>query len=150
MQTKLILDEAGARTWALVFGTDEEVVAPLTSFAEEQELAASEMAAIGAFREATLGYFNLERNEYDRIEVREQVELLSLIGHVTREPEGGPNIHAHVVLGKADGAAVGGHLIEAVVRPTLEVILTEAPAHLRRRKDPATGLALIDLHASSS
>ena len=147
MQTKLLVD-GDPRTWALVFATDEPVVAPLTGFAEQQGLAASQFTAIGAFREATLGYFNLERKDYDRLPVREQVELLSLIGHVTREPDGAPNIHAHVVLGKADGAAVGGHLIEAVVRPTLEVVLSEAPAHLRRRKDPATGLALINLAAS--
>ena len=147
MQTKLLVD-GDPRTWALVFAADEPVVAPLTAFAEQQGLAASQFTAIGAFREATLGYFNLERKDYDRLPVREQVELLSLIGHVTREPDGAPNIHAHVVLGKADGAAVGGHLIEAVVRPTLEVVLSEAPAHLRRRKDPATGLALIDLAAS--
>jgi predicted DNA-binding protein with PD1-like motif len=71
----------------------------------------------------------------------------ALIGHVTRESDGEPNIHAHVVLGKANGDAVGGHLIEALARPTLEVILTESPAHLRRRKDPETGLALIDVRA---
>ena len=148
MQTKL-LQEGEASTWALVFDSGDQVMAPLAAFAQEQGLAASEFAAIGAFEKATLGYFNLERHAYDRIPVHEQVELLSLIGHVTREPSGQPNIHAHVVLGKKDGAAVGGHLVEAVVRPTLEIILTESPAHLRRRKDPQTGLALIDLAASS-
>ena len=54
-----------------------------------------------------------------------------------------PRLHAHVVVGKADGTAHGGHLIDAIVRPTLEVMLTEAPAHLRRRFDPKTGLALL-------
>ena len=148
MQTKL-LQEGEASTWALVFDSGDQVMAPLAAFAQEQGLAASEFAAIGAFEKATLGYFNLERRAYDQIPVDQQVELLSLIGHVTREPSGQPNIHAHVVLGKKDGAAVGGHLVEAVVRPTLEIILTESPAHLRRRKDPQTGLALIDLAASS-
>jgi len=37
-----------------------------------------------------------------------------------------------------------GHLIEGKVRPTLEVILTESPAHLRKRHDLESGLALID------
>jgi predicted DNA-binding protein with PD1-like motif len=148
MQTKL-LQEGEASTWALVFDSGDQVMAPLAAFAQEQGLAASEFAAIGPFEKATLGYFNLERRAYDQIPVDQQVELLSLIGHVTREPSGQPNIHAHVVLGKKDGAAVGGHLVEAVVRPTLEIILTESPAHLRRRKDPQTGLALIDLAASS-
>src|ERR687886_307818 len=76
--------------------------------------------------------------------VDEQVEVLSIVGHVTREP-GGRNVHAHAVLGKRDGTAVGGHLLEGHVEPTLELVLTESPSHLRRRKDEETGLALIDL-----
>jgi predicted DNA-binding protein with PD1-like motif len=38
---------------------------------------------------------------------------------------------------------MGGHLLEAHVRPTLEVVLTESPRHLHKRKDPESGLALI-------
>jgi predicted DNA-binding protein with PD1-like motif len=57
----------------------------------------------------------------------------------------GPALHLHAVLGKADGSVVGGHLIEAYVRPTLEVILIQPPSYLRKRKDPETGLALIDV-----
>jgi predicted DNA-binding protein with PD1-like motif len=56
-----------------------------------------------------------------------------------------PKVHAHVVVGKRDGTAHGGHLLGARVRPTLEVMLTEAPAHLRRSFDPKSGLALIDV-----
>ena len=56
-----------------------------------------------------------------------------------------PALHLHAVLGKADGSVVGGHLIEAYVRPTLEVILIQPPSYLRKRKDPETGLALIDV-----
>jgi uncharacterized protein len=52
-------------------------------------------------------------------------------------------VHVHVVVGKRDGSAHGGHLIEAHVRPTLELILTEPPTSLRRRFDPETGLALV-------
>ncbi len=47
-----------------------------------------------------------------------------------------------------DGSTVGGHLLEGHVRPTLELTLIEPPAHLRKRKDPETGLALIDLERS--
>ena len=54
-------------------------------------------------------------------------------------------MHTHVVVSKADGTAHGGHLLEAHVRPTLEVIITESPTHLHRRSDPETGLALIRL-----
>jgi predicted DNA-binding protein with PD1-like motif len=52
-------------------------------------------------------------------------------------------VHAHLVLGRRDGSASGGHLLAAKVRPTLEVILTESPSYLRRVQDPDSGLALI-------
>lgn len=56
-----------------------------------------------------------------------------------------PKIHAHVVVGKKDGSAKGGHLLKAYVRPTLEIILTEYPAHLYRKYDEEAGLALIKI-----
>ena len=79
-----------------------------------------------------------------KIPVNAQVELLSLLGDVAVGDQG-PALHLHAVLGKADGSVVGGHLIEAYVRPTLEVILIQPPSYLRKRKDPETGLAPIDI-----
>jgi predicted DNA-binding protein with PD1-like motif len=74
--------------------------------------------------------------------VREQVEVLSLIGDVALQ-DGEPKVHAHVVVGRADGSTRGGHLVEAHVRPTLELTLTESPAHLHKQFDPESDLALI-------
>jgi predicted DNA-binding protein with PD1-like motif len=54
-------------------------------------------------------------------------------------------VHAHVVCGRRDGSTVGGHVQQATVRPTLEVMVTRAPETVRRRHDEASGLALIDL-----
>jgi uncharacterized protein len=150
MKSKLIDDpvhDAGAasqKTYALIFNTGDEVVAGLKVFAEEEHLAASHFTAIGAFNNVTLGYFDWEKKDYIKIPISEQVEVLSLVGDIAVN-EGQPNIHAHAVLGKRDGSTCGGHLIEAEVRPTLEVILTESPAHLERRFDKEAGLALISL-----
>ena len=77
--------------------------------------------------------------------MREQVEVLSLVGDIALKDNGEPEVHAHVVVGKADGTAHGGHLLEAHVRPTLEVIVVESPIHLQRKFDPETKLALIRL-----
>ena len=117
------------------------------SIASLHQLTAARFTAIGAFSEATLGYFDAKKKAYEKIPVREQVEVLSLIGDVALDG-GQPKIHAHVVVGKRDGTAHGGHLLAAHVRPTLEVMLTEAPMHLRRSFDPMSGLALIDVGRS--
>jgi predicted DNA-binding protein with PD1-like motif len=143
MNAVLLHDNDGLRTFALVLDTGDEAVASLTSFAHEHRLRASHFTAIGAFSDAVVAYFEWQTKQYRHIPIAEQVEVLSLAGDVTCD-RGKPTIHAHVVLGKADASAHGGHLIEAHVRPTLEVVLTETPVHLRRRKDPASGLALID------
>jgi hypothetical protein len=146
MKAKQMDGQASATTWALVFETGNEVVKTLTEFAKAHGLAAAHFTAIGAFSEATLGYFDRERKEYTKIPVREQVEVLSLVGDIVLD-QGEPKVHAHAVVGKRDGTAHGGHVLEATVWPTLEVVLTESPRHLQRRMDPEVGLALIDLDA---
>jgi uncharacterized protein len=146
MRFKLLHQEGGERTFAVIFQTGDDPVAGLTRFADEQKLHASAFTAIGAFSEATLGYFDWEKKDYERIVVSEQVEVLALLGDIALQ-DGKPKLHAHVVLGRRDGSARGGHLLSARVRPTLEVIVTESPAYLRRRHDAQSGLALIDIGA---
>jgi len=148
MNFKLIHEQTGQRTFAIIFDTGDEAVAGLESFAREQQLAASQFTAIGAFREATLAYFDWDAKKYQEIPLREQVEVLMLAGDVSQTKDGKPKVHAHVTVGKRDGTAHGGHLLRATVRPTLEVILTESPAHLRRTVHDASGLALIELNSS--
>ena len=139
-----ILNEKGERTHALVFGTGEEPMSLLASFAEQHRIHAARFTAIGAFSEAVVGYFDWQKKDYERIPVREQVEALALVGDIALA-DGKPKVHAHVVLGRRDGNARGGHLLEARVRPTLEVVLTESPAYLLREHDAESGLALIRL-----
>ncbi|HEY8490087.1 MAG TPA: PPC domain-containing DNA-binding protein [Dehalococcoidia bacterium] len=141
MRAKLI-QEHGERTYAVIFETGDEVMAGLHAFARQQGLTAAHFTAIGAFSRATLGFFEWESKQYRPIPVEEQVEVLSLVGDVALQ-QGEPKVHAHAVVGTAEGLARGGHVLEAYVRPTLEVILTEAPAHLRREVDQESGLALI-------
>ena len=141
MQSKLLNDDV-QRTYLLVFETGDEPVGLLTRFAMERNIGAASFTAIGAFSEALLGYFDWEKKDYLKNRIDEQVEVLSLAGDIALA-DGKPKVHAHAVLGKRDAAAVGGHLLQARVRPTLEVVLVQSPAHLERRHDPESGLALI-------
>lgn len=142
-----LLQDRGERTFVVVFDKGDEVVAGLTAFAAREHLRASQLTAIGAMRDVTLGYFDRDRRDYTRIPLAAQVEVLSLLGVITLDGSK-PKLHAHIVVGLADGTARGGHLLEGHVWPTLEVIVEESPRHLQRRTDPETGLALIDLKDS--
>jgi predicted DNA-binding protein with PD1-like motif len=143
LKTK-VLHADGARTIAVIFETGEEPMQGLLDVAKRERLTAGHFTAIGAFEEVTLGYFDWARKDYARIAVKEQVEVLSLVGDVALEGNV-PKVHAHVVVGKRDGTAHGGHLLDARVRPTLEVILIQPPGYLRRRFDPRSKLALIEI-----
>jgi predicted DNA-binding protein with PD1-like motif len=144
MKSKLIQD-GPEKTFALVFDTGEEVVAGLLQFAKDHELAGAHLTAIGAFERVTLGFFDVSKKDYKKIAIQEQVELMSLIGNIAQDDKADPKLHVHVVVGKSDGTAHGGHLLDAYVRPTLEVVVVEAAQHLRRTMRGQFGLALLDL-----
>src|ERR1700742_1762137 len=133
------------KTFVLVFETNDELAGILHAFASEQKLASASFKAIGALSSVKLGWLNWETKQYEpSVSLDEQVELLSLIGDIALK-DGKPVVHAHAVIGRKDGTALGGHLLEAHIRPTCEVILTESPIHLQKQIDPQSGLALIRL-----
>ncbi len=139
-----VLSQAGdLRTVALILDSGEEAFSSISAFAKSERLFGASLTAIGAFSEATVGWFDFTRKAYDRIEVTEQCEVLSLIGDIAEDDDGQASLHAHVVVGLKDGTTRGGHLLSAKVHPTLEVVLTETPRHLHRRKVADLGIALI-------
>jgi predicted DNA-binding protein with PD1-like motif len=148
MKSKRIAADDKAQVHVVILDTGEEAFAALTRFVREAGISAASLTAIGAFERATVGWFDIASKSYRKIEVGEQCEVLSALGDVADGDDGQPSLHVHVVLGLADGSTRGGHLLAGMVRPTLEVVLTEVPATLRRRKRADLGIALIDLAAS--
>jgi predicted DNA-binding protein with PD1-like motif len=149
MQSWLLHEADGKRTFALILGNGDETLRCLQEFAAKERLGGAQITAIGAFDRATIAFFDWETKQYQPISVEEQVEVASLIGDIAVGAVGTPSIHVHVVLGRRDGSAMAGHLQEGHVRPTLEIIVTESPAHLCKAVDAETGLALIRASTSS-
>ncbi|MBX3501491.1 MAG: DNA-binding protein [Alphaproteobacteria bacterium] len=143
MQTQLLHEDEGQRTFALIFETGDELLKNVQDFARRESVTAAQFSAIGAFSDVVLAYFDWKTKQYQRRKVAEQVEVASLTGDVALGPDGKPAIHIHAVLGRHDLSALAGHLVEAHVRPTLELVVTEQPAHLCKRHDPESGLTLI-------
>lgn len=136
------IDES-PKTFVVIFETGDELATGLSKFANEQNLSAASFKAVGALSSVRLGWYNLGSKKYDpSVILDEQVELLSLIGDVALR-DGKPVVHSHMVIGRKDGTAHGGHLLEAYIRPTCEVVLTESPTQLHKFLDPESGLAVI-------
>lgn len=144
MKSKLVSKPGETRTWLLVLDMGEEVKAQLIAFAAGESIGNASFVALGAFEKAALAYFQWEQKTYKPIPVAEQVEAITLTGDIVPDDHGKPSFHAHAVLGRSDGSTMGGHLMEGHVRPTLEITVTELPAHLRRHQHPELGLALIE------
>jgi uncharacterized protein len=140
---------AGSETRVVVLDSGEEAFGALTKFANEAGIRGASLTAIGAFEKAAIGWFDHDKKAYKKIDVSEQCEVLSAIGDVAVGDDGKASLHVHVVLGLSDGTTRGGHLMAGTVRPTLEVVLTDTPAHLRRKKNADIGIALIDLKSAS-
>lgn len=147
MRSKLLNDDDGLRTFVVVMDKGDEAAERLAEFARDNAVTGAGLTGVGAARAVTLGYFDPEAMDYRSTEISEQLEVLSLAGDIA-EKDGEPALHAHVVLGRRDSSAIGGHVQRLEVWPTLEVVVTETPVHLRKHVDPETGLALIDLAAA--
>ncbi len=145
MKSKLLSEGQNARTFVVVLDAGDEAFKAISDFAAKENVTAAALTAIGAFERATVGWFDFATKTYRKIPVAEQCEVLSAIGDIAIGDDGNPSLHLHAVLGLSDGSTRGGHLLDGLVRPTLEVTVTETPAHLRRRKKPELGIALIDL-----
>ncbi|HET9659060.1 MAG TPA: PPC domain-containing DNA-binding protein [Thermomicrobiales bacterium] len=142
MKSTQLYEDGDLRTYLLVMDQGDEAFSEISRFARENDVNAASLTAIGACTSATLAYFDPDKGDYVNRRFIEQMEIASLIGDIA-EDDGKPALHAHVVLGRRDYSAIAGHLQEIHVFPTMEVVLTETPAHLRKRLDKATGLTLI-------
>ena len=134
----------GLRTVVAVLESGEEAIAELTRLAEAEAISGASLSGLGAVRSATVAWYDLERQEYEKYVLDEQLEVLTLSGNAGRY-DGSARLHVHATLGRRGGAAVGGHLMECTVRPTLEVVIREAGTALNRSFDAACGLPLLDL-----
>jgi len=145
MKSKLLTQANGAKMHIVVLDPGEEAFSAIGEFAKREKISAASISAVGAFRRAKVGWFDFASKKYLPIEIDQQCEVLSVLGDIAVDDKGKPSVHVHAVLGVRDGSTRGGHLLEAIVNPTLELTITETPVQLRRTSRPELGIALIDL-----
>ncbi|HEY4780992.1 MAG TPA: PPC domain-containing DNA-binding protein [Chthoniobacterales bacterium] len=129
--------------YAVIFAKGDEAFSGLQEFAEKYQIQSAHFTAIGALNGATLAWFDPQRKMYRKIPIDGQVEVVSMIGDIALY-QGKPTVHTHMVVGLPDGTTKGGHVLDAHVSPTLEVIVTIDPIAMHKRLDPETDLTLID------
>jgi len=143
MKVQLISNGPGAKQYAVIFSTGDEVYSGLMEFANKYRVTSGHFTAIGALSSAVLAWFDPQKKLYCENPMNEQLEVASMVGDFALY-KGKPALHTHMVVGHRDGTASGGHVIQAIVSPTLEVFVTVDPVPLQKKYDPATDLTLID------
>jgi predicted DNA-binding protein with PD1-like motif len=130
--------------YQLRFESGEKVAETLTAWLKQREMGYATMTGLGAVSRATVSYWNAKKKKYETHTLKEQLEVVSLIGNVTIK-DGAPFTHIHVGLGRRDLLIVGGHFNDATVHPTLEISLQPEPASVHRILDESCGLYVMDL-----
>jgi len=129
----------------MVLDVGDEMIASLKKLADAERIGAASFTAIGAVREAVLGYIDLEAKTYLRREFGpESMELVSAIGNLARL-DGAPVVHCHATIGDREMRVYGGHLFQAVASLTVEIFLHVYDGEIIRRFDPNSGANIISL-----
>lgn len=127
---------------------DEDVILAITDFCERKGILSASFRAIGAVKQAKVGYYDLDAKKYGSILYADEREVASMTGNVT-QVEGKPFVHMHAVLSGIkkgiENQPVGGHVFEAKVAVTLEVELTAYNEAISRELDDEIGLKLLNL-----
>ncbi len=144
VKTKLISQNGTSKTYVLVFAKGDEIVSGLTEFAQKYQVKNARFTAIGDATSSKLGWYDKSKKMFKVIPITEPAEITSLIGDIALY-NGKPVAHAHINVATSDGIVHGGHLLEAFVFPTLEVMVTTEETPLQKKLYEEAGATIIDL-----
>ena len=143
IQVQLLNPGEPTKQYAVIFYQGDEAFSGLLEFAEKYHVTSAHFTAIGALNRATLGWFDPQRKMYKKIPINGQHEVIGMSGDIALY-QGKPVVHTHMIVGSPDGTTRAGHILDAYVSPTLEVMVTGDPIAMHKRFDTETDLTLID------
>jgi predicted DNA-binding protein with PD1-like motif len=119
-----------------------DLLQQITAVATGNGVEAAEFRAIGALQAARLAYYDQEGQAYHELDLPMPLEIVSLLGTVTRR-DGAPAVHAHAALAGHDGTAYGGHVAAGCIVFACELVMRELIGEVPEREhDSVTGLPL--------
>jgi len=132
----------------LTHGSD--ILTELTNFCRKNEIKTGILTAIGAVKNAALGFYNQDEKKYYKHCINQPLEIVSLSGNISIKDEK-PMVHSHIVLSDKDGNTVGGHLMSDTIVFASEFWIFELEGErLIRGYDEVTGLPLWEMKKNRS
>jgi len=129
--------------YVLQFERGEEVIGGLKSFCEKEEVKAGQVSMIGAAGRVELGFYYLDKKDYDKVLIDEMVEVASAQGNIAVDEKGELIIHVHGVFSTSE-KVWAGHVFSLEVGVTCEVVVRKLEGEMRREMDEGIGLKLLN------
>jgi predicted DNA-binding protein with PD1-like motif len=136
------------QTIILVLEQGEDIVEQVTAIAQQQNGKFGTVSGIGACQGVELNFYNLETQTYEKREVKEPLELISLLGNISHVDDK-PFAHLHATFGTNQYQTLSGHLTKAIVSATAEIVITMTEVDINRKHNSKIGLNLLDLSSDS-
>ncbi|MFW0760503.1 PPC domain-containing DNA-binding protein [Staphylococcus cohnii] len=136
--------QVDGNTIVLVLEQGEDIVEAVTDLAREQNGKFGTVSGIGACDDVELNFYNLDTKTYEKKEIKEPLELISLLGNISHIDEK-PFAHLHATFGTNQYETLSGHLTKAVVSATAEIVITMTNLDINRKHNADIGLNLLNL-----
>jgi len=130
--------------WVIRLQKGEEIIATLTEFTQQKKIKGAFFFGLGVAHDVTLGYFDAHKKSYIKKRFAGEHEFTSLSGNISHFGKQ-VIVHAHATITDRRFRAFGGHVFEAYIPATCEIIVLPLSKKLKRKKNSATGLNLLDL-----
>ena len=119
----------------------EEIVAKHKEVAQKEGIKLAYLKGIGAVGKVTAGVFDTKEKEFKGHTWEGDLEVVSIGGNINTM-NGETYAHFHISIADEEGHVYGGHLTEAVISGTGEMVLTEIKGNVDREYDEEIGLNL--------
>ncbi len=132
--------------WMIRLEKGEKLISSLTALIEKEKIKTAWIYGLGAADQVEIGFYDLEKKEYEWKKLDKELEILSLQGNISLIDEG-PSIHIHGTFSGGDMQTFGGHVKDLTVSVTCELFLHNwfSSDGITRSLDKDTGLKLLDL-----
>ena len=121
----------------------EKIIESLTKLAEEEKILGGFFTGIGAADMIEIAHYSVDNKKYSSKIFNEALEITNITGNISNF-ENNPVIHCHGTFSDKNMNCFGGHIVEARVSGTLELVLNMVDK-LSKKIDPETGLKILDL-----
>ena len=121
-------------------GTD--IIDALERVCVEEGVWTAQVTAIGAISQFTVSLYKTAQKKYVETQYSGNYEIVSLMGNVTTQ-SGRFYCHLHMSAIGKDGVMVGGHLVNAAVSSTCEMIISVIDGKVERKRNPVIGLNVL-------